>query len=221
MDLKEAAAMLGVSPDTVRRWARQGSLGTMRPSGEFRFDPDELDAWAKEHGIHLQRSVGDSEEAVMDSRPFTASLERGGIHRDLTGKTPAALLEDLVGRLPLEEGKDRERLLEQLLGREDLASTGLGRGVALPHPRQPSTEFSDQPLATIGYPASPLDWKALDGEDVHTLILLVNPNPASHLKVLSRAAFLLKDESFESALRERAPDEKIFEVLEGLEPQSS
>ncbi len=221
MDLKEAAAMLGVSPDTVRRWARQGSLGAMRPSGEFRFDPDELDAWAKENGIRLQRSVGDSEEAVVDSRPFTAALERGGIHREVAGNSPAALLEGLVGRLPLEESKDRERLLEQLLGREDLASTGLGKGIALPHPRQPSAEFSDQPLVAIGYPASPLDWKALDGEDVHTLILLVNPNPASHLKVLSRAAFLLKDESFESVLRERAPDENVFEVLERLEPRTS
>jgi len=221
MDLKEAAAMLGVSPDTVRRWARQGSLGAMRPSGEFRFDPDELDAWAKENGIRLQRSGDDSAVATVDARPFTAALERGGVHRDLAGESPAALLEELVGRLPLEEGKNRESLLEQLLGRENLASTGLGKGIALPHPRQPSTEFADQPLAAIGYPASPLDWKALDGEDVHTLILLVNPNPASHLKVLSRAAFLLKEDSFESALRERAPDEELLEVLERLEPRTS
>ncbi len=219
MDLNAAAAMLGVSPDTVRRWAHQGSLGSMRPSGEFHFDPDELGAWAREHGLQL---VGELESPASDipgGRPFSTALRKGGIHRDIGGTDIASALGAFLEELSAPGASQRSQLLEQLLAREALASTGLGKGVALPHPRKPSTDFFDHSFAAVGFLQSRLDWGALDGEKVGTLILLVNPDSAGHLQILSRVAFLLRHQDFDALLSERASDEKIFEALDSIEPE--
>ena len=62
-----------------------------------------------------------------------------------------------------------------------------------------------------------MPWKALDGEAVHTVLLLLNPYPQAHLTVLSRVAFLLRQEAFIKALRERADAETLRRLVASLE----
>jgi PTS system nitrogen regulatory IIA component len=159
-------------------------------------------------------------ESAADAKaqPLTFAMSRGGGVVGLSGETPEEVLGALVGAAPLPPEVDRQSLLEQLFQRENLASTGLGRGVALPHPRTPSPNFSPEPMVVLGQLAQPMDWQALDGESVHTVLLLLNPTPDIHLKILSRLAFLLRKEQFQSLLVGQADFAEILAMVASMEP---
>ncbi|RMH02571.1 MAG: helix-turn-helix domain-containing protein [Planctomycetota bacterium] len=219
LDLQESARLLGVSPETLRRWARQGHLGIWAPGGELRFERAELEAWARRQGIPLHGPTGGRSEGTDDgSRPFRTALERGGFVEDLAGPTPKEVLTALVAAAPLAPGADPDRLLRLLFERERLGSTGLGHGVALPHPRTPDPSFAERPTVVLGRLRDPVDWSAIDGEPVRTVFLLLNPNPSCHLKILARVALLLRDPDFRRLLAGPASAEEILAAVERLEP---
>jgi PTS system nitrogen regulatory IIA component len=219
LDVCESARLLGVSPDTLRRWARQGLLGMRAPGGELRFERRELEAWARRQGLALREvPVASARWSPSADRPFLAALGRGGILSGLAGSDPAAVLTEMVARAALQEGAPREQLLAQLLAREELGSTGLGHGVALPHPRTPDAAFAAEPTVVMGRLAAPVDWSAVDGEPVHTVLLLLNPTPPQHLQILSRAAFLLRADDFCALLANDCSEAEILRAVDQLEP---
>ncbi len=222
LSLQEAARMLGVSPQTLRRWARQGMLGIRRPEGEPTFHPSELEQWARSHGLHLRPRPAAPPVATLEpdgrTRGLFEALVAGGIQRDLAAISRGEALTLLVSRVALPERADPEDLLDQLRQREALSSTGLGHGVALPHPRTPSSAFVDRPLVLLGLFENPVDWQAIDGQPVHSAFLLLNPTPAGHLKILSRLAFLLRDDAFCGLLARKAADEEILQAVRKGEP---
>lgn len=219
LDLSQAAKMLGVSPATVRRWARQGRLGVMKPSGEFRFEEAELGRWARNQGLSLGSGPVRSQPIAVDASavPLTAAVREGAVLHGVPGISAGEVLSNLVELAPLKESCDRLSLLGQLQGREALASTALGHGVALPHPRTPTREFVSAPMVVVAMLDGVADWKALDEEPVHTALLLLSPSPKEHLQVLSRIAFLLRTPAFVDALRTHAPAEDLMALLESLE----
>lgn len=222
--LAEAAQRLGVSPETVERWARQGRLGAVRPSGEFRVGEEELRTWAEHQGLRLRAASGLSAITPTDAAslpPLQAALTRGCVLSGVAGANPAEVLRALVAAAPLAEGSDRAALLEQLEARERMASTGLGGGVALPHPRTPSRDFVLDPVIVIGLLAEEIDWRALDSAPVRTVILLVSPTPQAHLQVLSRLAFLLREPRFTECLARGANAAEVLQLAAMLEPPTA
>ncbi|NQU48606.1 MAG: PTS sugar transporter subunit IIA [Planctomycetes bacterium] len=230
LSLDEAAKMLGVSSGTVRRWAREGLLGVRRPSGGFRFETSQLRRWARSQGlrIHDVSSVPvrgswpalspPASDAESNAQPLTFALSRGGVVEIDQASTSREVMREMVNKAPLAPEVDREDLFDQLLQREGLTSTGLGDGVALPHPRQPSAEFSAQPMVVLAQLKPAIDWRALDGKPVHSVLLLLNPSPNVHLKILSRLAFLLRDAEFQQLLEDQADFDKILAAVATKEP---
>lgn len=220
LDLPQAAAILGVSPDTLQRWARQGQLGIRRPGGELRFQEKELESWARKKGLSLRSQATSTWPSAEEScdQPLLAAISAGGLIRGVEGNTPSDVLKDLVSASPLEESVDRALLFERLLEREKMTSTGMGHGIALPHPRTPTQEFAAVPTVVVGLLQNSVDWFALDGQPVHTAILLLSPNPKQHLKLLSRVAFVLRDSSFCKALEAKEDDGAILNRMAELEP---
>ncbi len=213
--------MLGVSADTVRRWARQGRLGTRRPSGEYRFEADELRNWATARGMKLASEAKQGVIAVcQETQPLCAALERGGMPISMSGISMQGILTQLVDSVPEVSLEVRAELLAELLARETLSSTGMGAGVAIPHPRTPNSKYATKPAVLIAQLQEPIDWQALDGNPVHTVFLLLNPTPKEHLQILSRLAFLLRQEDF-CALLGRGPcAETILATTLELEPRA-
>jgi PTS system nitrogen regulatory IIA component len=91
---------------------------------------------------------------------------------------------------------DREFLFRVLLAREGLASTGIGDGIAIPHVRNPIVLHVARPTITLCFPEVPVDFGAMDGQPVRALFTLVSPTVRSHLHLLTRLAFALRDEGF-------------------------
>jgi PTS system nitrogen regulatory IIA component len=224
LDLTEAANMLGVSSSTVRRWARQGRLGVMRPSGEFRFEEKELLRWARNQGLRCRsNSALRQRRAAVDpaSFPLCSALDRGAILHHVPGVSSGEVLSNLVELAPLPEDCNRLALLEQLQAREALASTALSDGIALPHPRTPSRQFLTEPMLVIAMLEQEVEWHALDGKAVHTAILLINPTPQEHLQVLSRLAFVMREPAFSRALLEHVDAETLRRLVNRLEGKTA
>jgi PTS system nitrogen regulatory IIA component len=102
-----------------------------------------------------------------------------------------------------------------------LMPTGMGRGIALPHPRNPilgengSPAFS--PLVAAAFPVQPLDWNTQDGSKVHTVFLIVSSSTKQHLNTLSKINFLCQQEKFHSLIKARSPQEKIVAAIREAE----
>ncbi len=123
------------------------------------------------------------------------------------------LLGKLVDRL-LQSGRVRDAagLMGELLKREQVMSTGIGGGIAIPHAL---TNDIDTLVLVFGRTAAPMDFQALDGQPVDLVFMLVGPKSASsvYVKLLARVSRLLQSEHFKDRLRESASPADVFEIF--------
>ena len=108
---------------------------------------------------------------------------------------------------------DQDSVIRAILSREELGSTGIGQGVAVPHTRHPTV---DRLIGTVALSRRGVDFAALDGEPVDILFLLVSPpnQPGDHLRALENISRHLKDERFVSFLRQAKTRESVAELLD-------
>lgn len=106
-----------------------------------------------------------------------------------------------------------ESVVKAILKREELGSTGIGRGVAVPHTKHPGV---DRLVATVGVSRRGVDFNSLDGEKVQLLFLLVSPpdRPGDHLRALENISRQLRDESFCKFLKQAKTSEEILQLLD-------
>ena len=107
---------------------------------------------------------------------------------------------------------DAGLVVEALMNREKLGSTGIGQGVAIPHGKATATE---KLVAALGVSRRGVDFEALDGEPVHVIFMLVSPpnGGQDHLKALAKVSGLLKDKFFRQALKDSKTVEDVLKVI--------
>jgi PTS system fructose-specific IIA component len=108
---------------------------------------------------------------------------------------------------------DLDRVQKAVLQRESKMSTGVGKGIALPHAR---TQAVDQPLVAFAVTAQPIDFSAFDNQPVRLIFLLVTPadTTAQHIKLLSRISLLLHRDEFRTQLCSALDDQAIIDLFE-------
>lgn len=156
------------------------------------------------------------ESESENERDLAGLVERGGVLYDVGGTTPREVLAAITGALPSRICADRDGLLKAVLEREELMSTGISGGIALPHPRSPMAGENEQ-FVTIAFPSFPVDWKALDGGEVTSVLLIVSSSAKLHLHTLSKINFLCRLEKFTALLRGRAPAGEIIAAIREAE----
>lgn len=111
------------------------------------------------------------------------------------------------------EPKDYESIVEAILKREELGSTGIGRGVAVPHTKHPSI---DKLVGTVAVSPEGVDFDSLDGEKVHLLFLLISPpdRPGDHLRALENISRQLRDDTFCKFLKQSKKPEEVWQLLD-------
>lgn len=109
--------------------------------------------------------------------------------------------------------EDEESIVSAILKREELGSTGIGNGVAVPHTKHPSV---DELIATVALSSDGVDFASLDGEMVHILFLLVSPpdRPGDHLRGLENISRHLRNQNFCSFLRQAKTSQQVVELLQ-------
>jgi len=109
--------------------------------------------------------------------------------------------------------KDSAAVVQVLLEREGLGSTGIGQGIAIPHAK---AENVNALAAAVGLSKKGIDFESLDGEPVHIVFLLVAPKEttADHLKALARISRLLKDKFVRAALKEAKTTNDVVKIVQ-------
>jgi len=206
LDIKAAAALMGESEKTVYRWIRDQGLPAHRINEQYHFNRAELLEWATAQGVRVSRAMfAPSEPSATAPAGLAAALAAGGIHYQVAAADKQTALAAAIGFLPVPDDVDRDLLLDIILARESLGSTGLGDGIAIPHVRNPIVMHIPQPLVTLCFLETPVAFDAVDGQPVHTLFTIVCPAIKSHLHLLARLAYALRHPEFAGVIRARAP----------------
>ncbi|MCA9073074.1 MAG: PTS sugar transporter subunit IIA, partial [Planctomycetaceae bacterium] len=114
------------------------------------------------------------------------------------------------GNIPTEE---EESIVAAIMKREELGSTGIGNGVAVPHTKHPSV---DRLVATVAIAPDGVDFASLDGEAVYILFLLVSPpeRPGDHLRGLENISRHLRNQNFCNFLKQSKTKDEVMDLLQ-------
>lgn len=221
VSVKNAADLLNVSEKTIYRWIRQGVIPTYKVQGQYRFDKSELEGWARSKrisGMGKGGAEGDREEAVN----LHHAIQLGGIHYKIEGDSPEGLFDQIVDLLPFLSGASsalKPALKETLLEREALVSTGIGHGVALPHPRHPRDWGLSDPAVGLFFLEKPMDFKAVDGKPVYLLFVILCSSIKTHLKMLSQVSHLVSNTETRAYLETTPPRTELMERIKNAIPE--
>ena len=133
---------------------------------------------------------------------------------DLKGETKEEIIAELVDSLANSDAiTDRDKVLQAVLEREKIMSTGIGDGIAIPHGKSDSVE---QLIAALGTQRRGVDFEALDGEPAYVFFLLVSPANVSgpHIMALARISRLLKNDEFKKKLIAAESSTAVIGIIE-------
>ena len=129
---------------------------------------------------------------------FADFIRVQAIKADLAAEDKEGAIQELVAGLV--EAKDilegeQDSIVKAIMKREELGSTGIGRGVAVPHTKHPSVS---RLIGTVGVSSEGVDFNSLDGEKVQLFFLLISPpdRPGDHLRALENISRQLRDDTF-------------------------
>jgi PTS system nitrogen regulatory IIA component len=147
-------------------------------------------------------------------------LVEDAINLDLKSTAKRDVLAELL--LPLQKaGKlsDAKKMVDVLMEREELGSTGIGGRIAIPHGKSPQVK---ELAAVLGISRGGVAFDALDGEPVNLFIALVAPEGSAglHLKALARISSLLKDKAFKKALLAAPAKEDVLRLIHGEDQEN-
>jgi nitrogen PTS system EIIA component len=149
------------------------------------------------------------------SMKFSDFVVREAILTDLEVGSKEAAIRAMVEKLCAcgIKSAEPESIIAHILKREELGSTGIGKGVAVPHTKHASV---DRLVATIALSKTGVEFASLDGESVHILFLLVSPpdRPGDHLRALENISRHLRNDSFCSFLKQANSPQAVIELLE-------
>lgn len=137
------------------------------------------------------------------------ALHRDAILTDLTSHDKQGLIVELAAPVARIIGVSCADLVEVLMERERLGSTGIGMGIGIPHGK---LKTIDTLVMGFGLSRKGVDFDAMDGRPAHIFFMLITPESSTglHLKALARIARMLKNETFKEKLfRAKTPDDII------------
>jgi len=152
---------------------------------------------------------------------FSDFVANDAIRSHVQADSKEGVIREMVQAL-VDAGKiasgDQESIVKAIMKREDLGSTGIGRGVAVPHTKHPSVS---RLVGTVAVSPTGIDFESLDGDPVQLFFLLVSPpdRPGDHLRALENISRQLRDESFCKLLKAAKGPVEIQHLLEEADSQ--
>jgi nitrogen PTS system EIIA component len=218
LSINEVAQRLNLPIETVLRWIRQGKIPMQSIRGEFVLRSEMLERWAMDHKLDVQIPAATTmATSEPDFDGILPAMERGGVFYNVTGDNRDAALRSAVELLPNIQASDYDMVYNTLIEREKLASTGIGHGIALPHPRSNPGLALDLPQITTCFLSQAVDFEAIDGRAVTVLMVLLSHSTKQHVTMLSRLSFYLRDSAFRKFLLTRPAQAEIFKTILDME----
>ncbi len=214
MSIQEVARELHVSEKTVRRMLWRGEIQGVRVGGQWRFPIENLTGLLPPGVPASPRLL-----APLQAASIHELVDAGGIHYRITGGTPHEVLREIVKQIPCVPAPVRPALFKAIWERESLCSSGIGNGIAAPHPIVPMWAPRADIPSCIGlfFLERPVDFGYVDGEKVSIVFLLLLKTLQEHLRALASLVRLLREDSLTTFLHEVPLRAGILSELTRLE----
>ena len=144
---------------------------------------------------------------------ITEFLDKNGIKIGIEATEKEDILKELVDVLAdVKDIGDKKSIVRALIDRENLGSTGIGQGIAIPHGK---TDKVKELVAVLGISQKGVSFESLDGELVYIFFLLVAPKETAgpHLKALAQISRLLRDSYFCELLKRCKTPDEVYELI--------
>lgn len=226
MNEQQVAAYVHLDVREVVKLASRGQIPCRKVGGKFQFHRGDVDHWVEiqMHRLDKDRLAGIERGVIAhhgieeDRRLLTSLVGAHGIAVPLAARTRGAVLRAL---LDLAEADDlvhaRQELADEIAQREELCTTALIPGVAIPHPRHPLPYDIAASFVVVGLTPSGIPYGAADGTLTRLFFLVCCKDDRTHLHVLSRLAQVLHDEATVEELLAAETDDELRESLERCE----
>lgn len=216
LTLKELADYLRVNERTILRMLKSGQIQGVKIGGQWRFNGSQVDQ------LFFPSAPATDPDAVP-LRDFTSSrlpvpisrlLKDDRLLTDLQATDADGVLNELCDPIA-KKGLclDMRDLKERLHAREKLLSTGIGKGLAIPHPRDPIPALREPAVLVFGRHRKGVDYRALDGQPVHLFFLLCCQKIELHLHLMGALARMLQDGAFIDGCRNVKSGEEVVRLV--------
>lgn len=217
MDLGQLAAYLRRDKREVTRLVDRGKLPGRKVGGEWRFSRAEVNHWLETQlpgYTEEELSALDEGGAASDAPPLSNMLSAAAVAVPLAASTKDSVLRQLV-RLAEQTWHvyDPAAVLTAIRQREELGSTALASGVAVPHPRRPLPGALGESVIAYGRTASGIPFGAPRGELTDVYFLVCCRDHRTHLRVLARLSRLFLRPGFLDDLRAADSPAETLRVL--------
>lgn len=208
LTIEEVAKYLRVSDRTVYDWAQKGEIPAGKIGTVWRFKKSELERWVNER-LSSPVSAKKSETEVQIKNFL--SPDRVVFIENSSKRDAIVELANVLSEAP--QVKNKEELVSEILKREDLMSTAVGRGIAIPHVRLSSV--TDLVMAVGICKKNIEDYQAVDNEPVNLLIMIAAAynQHTYYLKTISYLTAKLRSQDLRDSLKKAATPREAYDVL--------
>ena len=219
MTTQELANYLKLNEKTIIKMAQANKLPGVKIGNQWRFQLAAINSYLQSA---IVRSSDEEIDAVMglglDIMPLSRLTGFDFINLDIDSKTASEVLGKLV-KIATQTGlcPAGEVLFEELKKREEMLSTAMGNGIALPHPRHPSDDLFKEPKLIILRSKQGVDFKAPDDKPVHLFLMICAHNEATHIRLLAKVAKLFHAKDILQQLLLAKDKEEIIQILLAFE----
>jgi PTS system nitrogen regulatory IIA component len=223
MTLSEIARYLKVSDKTILRMVRNGQIPGTKVANQWRFMRPVINDWLAAR----MRNASDTDLANVlltgnKLVPVPELITPDRIVPDLRPGSNSEMLRALIKPL-VEQGivRDGHAYLEELLAREEMVSTAIGNGVALPHVREPGNVEVRRTCMVLGTCKKGVDFAALDGEPTYVFVLPCSNSEVVHLRLMAKITFILRQPGMVESLQKAEDKDEIHNLLKETHQQIS
>ncbi len=222
MTAKELAKLLGVDSRRVEQLAQRGKIPCQRIRGEYRFNRAQITQWlqqkmstmSSDNLAGLDAGLSAQRQAQQDDAIITSLLRIEAVTPNLGSRTKNSTLRSLVA-LAQDTGLvyDEDALLQAVMHREELCSTAMDHGIAIPHPRSPLPYDIVEPILVVARTTQGICFGGSDGRRSNLFFLIASQDDSHHLHVLARLCRMLQDESLIIQLNSAKTAQDLIQLL--------
>ncbi len=218
--IDELARQLGRDRREIDKLVNRGRIPGRKISGEWQFHPMQITHWLEQEmreysdGELQQIEHAQQSEELDRDEPVTSLLTLETVQVPLEARTKRSVLECLIevaGRTW--QIWEPAVVLRAIREREDMLSTGLEGGLAIPHPRNPLPDAIGQSLIAFGRTMSGIPFGAVRGELSDLFFLVLARDSRTHLQIQARLARIANLPGFLNRLRETQTSDEAFECI--------
>ena len=221
LELQEVAGLLNVPENVLLKWVTDGKVPSYNINGNFRFNRQEIEAWVMTEQVseYSQECFLEPSSGSLRYNLFRA-LNNGDVFSDIDATTKQAVIRTSMQRLAPMLRLDADVLYELFMDRENLVSTAVGHGFAIPHARDFLMAGHRDAVAVV-FLKQPIPYEALDGKPVHTLFFLLASDDKRHLALLSKIAHLITNPLMTQQLAKKPQKQELLELVKEWETKLS